>query len=103
MSVSPEQRCCYFISHSQKDSKGYIPCIAIECEGGYYKTDWHWDCDYEDAWTLAQSKNMDLGLTDEDVEYIIMTSMFPNMDYDFALLWAKKSVNVSDYTHPVIY
>jgi hypothetical protein len=33
-----EPRRCYLILANEKDEQGYIPCIAVENEPGYYRT-----------------------------------------------------------------
>ncbi len=72
-----DKRRCYFIQHTVKDEKGnYIPCIAIEGESGFYKTDWQWGNDYELANDTAKLMNSKLGISEQDALEIVLSSMF---------------------------
>jgi hypothetical protein len=46
----------YFVMETEKDIWGYIPLIAVKGRQGYYKTDWHWNCTFEEAQKLCDEK-----------------------------------------------
>lgn len=68
-----EKRRCYYILLSQ--GAPYRPVIVEEGTSGYCRTDWEWGDNLADAERLAAEKNERLGLTPEDVEEIITSSM----------------------------
>ena len=67
-------RSVYFVDVFNKDEQGFIPCIAVEGEKGYYRTDWHWDCTLEEAEELCKEKNANMGFTDPKEIYMIIAS-----------------------------
>lgn len=72
-----EPRVCYYIMETEVDGNGnYIPCIVKENVSGFWRTDWQWGKDIELARQCAKEKNEALGLTDADVNQIVMSSMF---------------------------
>lgn len=69
----------YVILETVRDTDGgYIPCIVKDGETGYYKTDWNWGTDLDIAEELADEKNEAMGFSAEEVDRIVMDSMFPN-------------------------
>jgi hypothetical protein len=56
---------------NEKDEQGYIPCIAVENEPGYYRTDWRWGHDFEIAELIAQRRNERMGISEKDAIRII--------------------------------
>ncbi len=71
-------RVCYYIMETEVDEKGeYIPCIVEENKGGFHRTDWRWGKDIKIARQCAKEKNEALELTNEDVDKIICSSMWP--------------------------
>ena len=70
---------CYYVCPSITNIKnGEIqPAIVVEGIAGYFPTDYTWGHDPKIAEKCAADKNRRLGLTDEDVDRIIMSSMFP--------------------------
>ncbi len=59
------KRLAYFVSQLEKDSEGqYIPCIAVEGLKGFHRTDWRWECKFEQAQKLINEMNEGLGLTE---------------------------------------
>jgi hypothetical protein len=71
-----QSRRCYFIQHTVKDSEGnFIPCIAIEGEKGFYKTDWEWGNDYQLAQDIADEMNEKMGINKHDSSLIVLSSM----------------------------
>ena len=58
------------------ESGEFIPCLVIEGEKGYYRTDWHWGSDKVIAESIAKERNNILELSPETIEAIIIYSMF---------------------------
>lgn len=75
--VQPKsQRMVYFIQPTLVTEDGqYIPCIAKENESGYYKTDWAWGSNLEEAEKLAAQKNASLGISEKEAMKIVLSSM----------------------------
>lgn len=72
----PEKRMVYFINELERaEDGGYIPCIAVEGEQGYYKTDWNWGDDLSLANQLADEKNAALGFTPREAALIQLGTM----------------------------
>jgi hypothetical protein len=64
------------ILETDKDCRGrYIPCIVKEGELGYYQTTWQWGDDKALAQKLADDYNKRLGLTEEQVQELVIQSM----------------------------
>jgi hypothetical protein len=71
-----EPKRVYFINPLEKaPDGGFIPCIAVEGESGYYKTDWNWGTDIDLAEKIAQEKNALMGYTEKDAMRIILGTM----------------------------
>lgn len=69
-------RAAYFIMETVKNEDGeYVPCIAVEGETGYHRTDWAWGTDIDVARQLADKKNADLGLTVREAYEIVFDTM----------------------------
>jgi len=72
------------VEEQRTDSGGYIPCIAIENELGYYpmsgngecSAPWDWGKDRGLAQSLCDERNEKLGLSRLDAFKIITSSMF---------------------------
>ena len=72
-----DSRSVYFLMESQRDENGeLIVCIAIEGESGYYKTDWRWGKDIDWAEEVARKKNADMGISEEEANKIMLSTMF---------------------------
>ncbi len=72
------RRKAYFINPAVKTPTGaFIPCYGIEDEPGYYKTNWEWDITLEKAEELVQRMNDKLGITAEEAERIVLSTMKP--------------------------
>ncbi len=69
------KRLAYFVSHFERDERGFIPCIAVEGERGYNRTDWRWDCDFEMATQLATEANARMGINAKDAVVIGLGTM----------------------------
>jgi hypothetical protein len=68
--------CVYFINELKRDKDGgYIPCIAVEGETGFYLTDWNWGDDLELAQKIADEKNQALGFTPKEAFLIVLGTM----------------------------
>jgi hypothetical protein len=71
-------RTAYFVSESITNDKGeFVPCIATENKSGYNLTDWSWGKDFGVAQQCAIDKNTRLGITQEDADRIVLSSMKP--------------------------
>lgn len=71
-----ERRLAYFVSQTIVDENGQIvPCIALENEPGYYRTNWTWGTDLALAEECAAEKNSQLGLTLAEANRIVLSSM----------------------------
>ena len=74
--VTVEKRTAYFIQDTVKTTSGeFIPCIAVEGEKGYNRTNWSWGKDKALAERCAKEKNERLGHTVEDVSTIVCSTM----------------------------
>lgn len=81
------KRFCYYIPLGQCDEKGFIPSVVIEGESGHspmkgqgeFASPWHWGMTMEIAEEIARDKNTSLGLTQEDVDEIVASSMFASV------------------------
>jgi hypothetical protein len=70
------RRVAYFVHDSVRSKDGaYIACVAIEDEAGFYKFDWGWHCSDTKAKAEAALMNKKLGLTEEEVNEIIISTM----------------------------
>jgi hypothetical protein len=77
-------RSCYWINESQEPDpeRGYIPSVVTEGEPGHsplsgngaHAAPWYWG-NLESARRIAFEENQRLGLTDEDVMAIVLSSM----------------------------
>ncbi len=71
-----DRKAVYFINELVRDKDGgYIPCIAVEGETGYYKTDWNWGSDITLANQIADEKNIALGFTPKEACLIVLGTM----------------------------
>ncbi len=76
--VQLHRRKAYFINPAVTTVNGaFIPCYAVEDESGYYETKWAWDMTLKKAQELAQRINDRLGISVEDAERIVLSSMNP--------------------------
>jgi len=72
------RRIAYFVLETERTREGaYIVCVAIESEAGYYKMDWGWHCSFTKAKAETVLMNDKLGLNEEEVNDIIITTMGP--------------------------
>lgn len=69
------RRAVYMILETVRDDKGFIPCIAVEGDTGYYKTDWNWGNDLEQAQKFADERNEKLGIGPDEAYKIILGTM----------------------------
>jgi hypothetical protein len=54
---------------------GYVPCMAREGEKGYYLTNWNYGLDKIIAEKCIDNLNRRMGLSEEDVTTIVLSSM----------------------------
>ena len=71
-----ENRVYVILETVRADDGGYIPCIAIQGEKGYYKTDWNWGNDLQVANKICDEKNLALGFSPKTAYKIVLSSMF---------------------------
>jgi hypothetical protein len=72
------KRTAYFVLDTERTKEGaYIMCFAIEGETGFYKMDWGWHCSFTKAKAETALMNKKLGLNEEEVNKIIISTMGP--------------------------
>lgn len=72
-----EPRKVYFIMETERaEDGGFIPCIAVEGERGFYKTDWNWGDDKEQAQKWADERNEIMGIDRREAAKIQFQTMF---------------------------
>jgi hypothetical protein len=72
------KRTAYFVLDTERTKEGaYIMCFSIEGETGFYKIDWGWHCSFTKAKTETALMNKKLGLNEEEVNEIIISTMGP--------------------------
>lgn len=81
-----DRRYCYYVcSTGQEDPRGIIPSVVYEGEPGHYPlvgrgtaaTPWFWGKTLDEARKVCREQNERLGLSPEDVNKIVASSMFP--------------------------
>ena len=65
----------YLVMQTVRDDNGYIPCIAERNISGFSKTNWRWNCDYEQAEELVDKMNLKLGWNKNEALKIVLSSM----------------------------
>jgi hypothetical protein len=71
-----EKRMVYFIMETERAPDGqYIPCIAIEGEKGFYRTDWTWGTNKEQAQKFADECNQEMGIDRREAAKIQFKAM----------------------------
>jgi hypothetical protein len=75
MDITPDAKMVYFVLETQRDKNGWIPLIAVENESGFYKTDWRWDCTFEEADAMCDERNTTLGFTKKEAMMIQLSTM----------------------------
>jgi len=71
------KRMAYFVSGAERKGRAYIMCFAVEGEAGFYKADWGWHCSLARARAETALMNKKLGLNEEEVNRIIISTMGP--------------------------
>lgn len=72
-----EPRMVYFISEIERTEDGqFIPCIAVEGEKGFHRTDWAWGTDKEQAQAWADERNEKMGISRMEAAKIQFKTMF---------------------------
>jgi hypothetical protein len=70
------RRMAYFVRDTERTKEGaFIVCVAVEDEPGYFKLDWGWHCSSARAKAETVLLNDKLGLTEEEVNEIIISTM----------------------------
>lgn len=83
MTTTLEKRWCFYIPRGQCNDNGYIPSVVTEAEAGHapligsgeLSEPWYWGSTYEEAVALARKYNLERGLSDEDVDEIVVSSV----------------------------
>jgi hypothetical protein len=71
-----EKRMVMFVMESQRNKQGeFRALIAVEGESGYYKTDWFWGTDLNDAEQIAKERNKRMNISEEDARKIVLSTM----------------------------
>jgi hypothetical protein len=77
-------RTCYYISVTEHDESGYVPCLVTEGEPGYQvlsgngeaSQPWRWGKTYEEAKATCARQNLgDFGLTEVEALRIVASSI----------------------------
>lgn len=71
------KRMAYFVHDGERKEGAYIMCFAVEGEAGFYKADWGWHCSLAKARAETALMNKMLGLNEEEVNRIIISTMGP--------------------------
>jgi hypothetical protein len=71
------KRMAYFVSADERKEGAYVMCFAVEGEAGFYRADWGWHCGLAMARAETALMNKKLGLKEEDVNWIIISTMGP--------------------------
>jgi len=71
------KRMAYFVSADERKEGAYVMCFAVEGDAGFYKADWGWHCSLAKARAETALMNKKLGLKEEDVNKIIISTMGP--------------------------
>ena len=71
------KRMAYFVNSAERKEGAYIMCFAVEGEAGFYKMDWGWHCSLARARAETALMNKKLGLSEEEVNRIIISTMGP--------------------------
>lgn len=77
------KRYCFYVDESMNTPNGYIPSMVTEDEPGHapmigngeLSQPWYWGTDIDTARRIARESNHKLGLTDDDVEEIMQSSI----------------------------
>lgn len=81
--LSEEKRWCFYIPQGQCNENGYIPSVVTEDEPGHaplvgrgsMSQPWYWGHEYEQACKIARECNLERGLSDDDVDEIVISSV----------------------------
>ena len=79
-----EKRWCFYVDASSKTDQGFVPSVVIEGMPGHYPMEgkdklaapWYWGHTLPEAEAVCKKANVKRGLTDDDVDDIITSSMF---------------------------
>lgn len=66
----------FFVMRTEISEDGqYIPCIAVEGETGYYKTNWKWGTDFDQAQEWCDERNQKMGISTMEAARIQVATM----------------------------
>jgi hypothetical protein len=69
----------YFVLETERKEDAYVMCVAVEGQSGFYKMDWGWHCSFAKAKAETALMNKKLGLSEEKVNKIIISTMGPSI------------------------
>jgi hypothetical protein len=80
---NPKRRCVRILLGQHVPGRGYVPSMVTEGEAGHsplvgsgeLSEPWYWGDDYDSACKIAADFNRRLGLSDDDVETIVASSI----------------------------
>lgn len=76
MAIEWEKKAPYFVNQAITNDKGeFIPCIAVEGDTGYYKTDWTWGTNFKHASEVAVRMNAKMGIDEREAAKIVCATM----------------------------
>ncbi len=79
------KRQCFYIPELQFDGNGFIPSVVYEGEKGHHpmrgddgtgSSPWYWGKTLAEAQEIARGYNERAGLSEQDVNEIVLSSMF---------------------------
>ena len=77
MSGFKGKRMAFFVNDDERNEGAYVMCFAVEGEAGFFKMDWGWHCSLARARAETALMNKKLGLKEEEVNKIIISTMGP--------------------------
>ncbi|MET0711060.1 MAG: hypothetical protein ABWZ30_00950 [Jiangellaceae bacterium] len=77
------KRQCFYVNETMRTEHGYIPSMVTEGEAGFAPLSgngdqaqpWYWGHDLARAKQIAAESNAELGLTEDDVRAIVLSSL----------------------------
>jgi hypothetical protein len=81
--MTNDKRKCFYVNELMLTEHGYIPSMVTEGEPGHspmkgngpFAQPWYWGHDLDKAKEIAKKANEELGLTEDDVTTILLSSM----------------------------
>jgi len=87
---TPTPRWCYAVFETQRAERGYIPSVVTEGEPGHQpligrddlSEPWYWGQTFEDARSVCEKANAERGISVEDAEHIVASSIAAQIGQD---------------------